>query len=78
MIVILILAAFQVYASIMREKDERAFYEITAAQPIFGNVIEACLLDFIEQRARLIHAGEMDSILIARFEQPRELHGLTF
>ena len=32
MIVILILAAFQVYASIMREKTERSFYDITVAQ----------------------------------------------
>ena len=29
MIVILVLAAFQVYASIVREKNERSFYEIT-------------------------------------------------
>ena len=32
MIVILILAAFQVYASILREKNEKSFYEITIAQ----------------------------------------------
>jgi len=32
MIVILVLAAFQVYASIMREKNERSFYDITVAQ----------------------------------------------
>ena len=32
MIVILILAAFQVYASIMREKNDRSFYDITVAQ----------------------------------------------
>jgi len=32
MIVILLLAAFQVYASIVREKNERSFYEITGAQ----------------------------------------------
>jgi len=32
MIVILILAAFQVYASIMREKNERSFYDITVGQ----------------------------------------------
>ena len=32
MIVILVLAAFQVYASIRREKDEKAFYDITVTQ----------------------------------------------
>ncbi|MGZ7081104.1 MAG: site-2 protease family protein [Thermoanaerobaculia bacterium] len=32
MIVILILAAFQVYASIIREKNDRSFYEITAGR----------------------------------------------
>ena len=35
MIVILILAAFQVYASIRREKDEKAFYDITLTQRAF-------------------------------------------
>lgn len=32
MILILVLAAFQVYASIMREKDEKKFYDVTMAQ----------------------------------------------
>ena len=32
MLVILILVAFQVYASILREKDDRAFYDVTASQ----------------------------------------------
>jgi len=32
MIAILVLAAFQVYASIRREKDEKAFYDITFTQ----------------------------------------------
>ncbi len=32
MIVILVLAAFQVYASILREQDDKTFYEITGAQ----------------------------------------------
>lgn len=34
MVVILLLAAFQVYASILREKDDKSFYEITAGQRI--------------------------------------------
>lgn len=32
MILILVLAAFQVYASIVREKEERAFYDVTLGQ----------------------------------------------
>lgn len=32
MIVILLLAAFQVYASIVREKDDRSFYDVTIGQ----------------------------------------------
>jgi heme/copper-type cytochrome/quinol oxidase subunit 1 len=32
MILILILAAFQVYASIVREKDDKKFYDVTLAQ----------------------------------------------
>jgi Zn-dependent protease len=32
MIMVLILAAFQVYASIVREKDEKAFYDVTLTQ----------------------------------------------
>jgi Zn-dependent protease len=35
MVVILVLAAFQVYASIMREKDDKKFYEISGAQRAF-------------------------------------------
>src|SRR5438045_4557212 len=32
MLIILLLVAFQVYASIQREKDDKAFYEVTLAQ----------------------------------------------
>jgi Zn-dependent protease len=32
MLVILLLAAFQVYASIMREKDDKSFYDVTIGQ----------------------------------------------
>jgi hypothetical protein len=35
MVLILILAAFQVYASIMREKEDKQFYEIAASQRAF-------------------------------------------
>jgi hypothetical protein len=31
-IVILVLAAFQVYASIVREKEDKAFYDVTVGQ----------------------------------------------
>ena len=32
MLLILVLVAFQVYASIVREKDDKAFYEVTLPQ----------------------------------------------
>ena len=32
MIVVLVLAAFQVYASIVREKDDHQFYDVTLTQ----------------------------------------------
>ncbi len=47
MIVILLLAAFQVYASIMREKNDRAFYEITASQRIVIAVSYFTLVVFL-------------------------------
>ena len=50
---------------------------IKTGQAIFGYVCQPHLLHFIEQRPRLIHAGEMNLVLIALFEQPRELHGLA-
>jgi Zn-dependent protease len=47
MIVILLLAAFQVYASIMREKNDRAFYEITVSQRIAIAVTYFALVVFL-------------------------------
>jgi Zn-dependent protease len=35
MVLILLLAAFQVYLSIVREKDDKAFYDVTIAQRVF-------------------------------------------
>ncbi len=35
MLLILLLAAFQVYLSILREKDDKAFYDVTFAQRVF-------------------------------------------
>jgi Zn-dependent protease len=35
MLVILLLAAFQVYLSIVREKDDKSFYDVTIAQRVF-------------------------------------------
>jgi hypothetical protein len=32
MLLVLLLVAFQVYASILREKDDKAFYDVTAGQ----------------------------------------------
>ena len=35
LLVIIALIAFQVYLSIMREKDDKAFYDVTISQRVF-------------------------------------------
>jgi Zn-dependent protease len=47
MLIILLLAAFQVYASILREQDDKAFYEISGAQRIAVAVAYFSLVLFL-------------------------------
>jgi Zn-dependent protease len=56
MLIILLLAAFQVYASILREQDDKAFYEITGAQRIAVAVAYFSLVLFLGHQTWMTHA----------------------
>ena len=43
----LVLAAFQVYLSIVREKDDKAFYDVTLAQRVFVAIAYFGLVIFL-------------------------------
>jgi len=47
MLIILVLAAFQVYLSIVREKDDKAFYDVTLAQRVFVAIAYFGLVIFL-------------------------------
>ena len=50
-IVILVLAAFQVYASIVREKDDRSFYDVTFGRRLAIAVFYFALVAFLGHQA---------------------------
>jgi Zn-dependent protease len=47
MLIILVLAAFQVYLSIVREKDDKSFYNVTFAQRVFVAIAYFGLVIFL-------------------------------
>jgi len=47
MLVIIVLVAFQVYLSIVREKDDKAFYDVTPAQRVFIAIAYFALVIFL-------------------------------
>lgn len=47
MLIILVLAAFQVYLSIVREKDDKSFYDVTLAQRVFVAIAYFGLVIFL-------------------------------
>jgi Zn-dependent protease len=47
MLLILVLATFQVYLSIVREKDDKAFYDVTVAQRVFVAIAYFGLVIFL-------------------------------
>ena len=53
MIIILVLSAFQVYASIMREKDDKSFYDVTLGQRAGIAVFYFTLVVFLGHQAYL-------------------------
>lgn len=56
MIAILILAAFQVYASIRREKEEKAFYDITVTQRAAVAFVYFLLVVFLGHQTYMAYA----------------------
>src|SRR5438445_13739136 len=47
MLLIIVLVAFQVYLSIVREKDDKAFYDVTIAQRVFVAIAYFTLVIFL-------------------------------
>jgi Zn-dependent protease len=47
MLLIVLLATFQVYLSIIREKDDKAFYDVTVAQRVFVAIAYFALVIFL-------------------------------
>jgi len=47
MLLIIVLVAFQVYLSIVREKDDKAFYDVTLFQRVFIGVSYFLLVLFL-------------------------------
>jgi hypothetical protein len=47
MLLIVVLVAFQVYLSIVREKDDKAFYDVTISQRVFIGIAYFVLVLFL-------------------------------
>jgi hypothetical protein len=47
MLLIVLLVAFQVYLSILREKDDKSFYDVTIAQRVFIAIAYFALVIFL-------------------------------